>query len=145
MSEPKELPDDDYAQITRLSAEGDALAEQGAFEHAISKYNEAWLLVPEPKHEWDASTWLLVAIGDAAFLGEFYGTAKDAFQYAVLCPNGLGNPFIHLRLGETLYEKEEFDKAADELMRAYMGAGEDIFANEDPKYRAFLATRANLD
>ncbi len=27
-------------------------------------------------------------------------------------------------------------------MRAYMGAGPDIFGNDDPKYLAFLSTRA---
>ena len=57
----------------------------------------------------------------------------------------LGNPFLHLRLGQSQYELGELDRAADELMRAYMGAGEDIFVSEDPKYRAFLATRAKLD
>ena len=34
----------------------------------------------------------------------------------------------------------QMDKAQDELTRAYMGAGRDIFANEDPKYLAYLET-----
>ena len=33
------------------------------------------------------------------------------------------------------------DRSADELARAYMGAGTSIFANEDAKYSAFLKTR----
>ena len=33
-------------------------------------------------------------------------------------------------------------RAADELMRAYMGAGPEIFADEDPKYIEFLASKA---
>jgi hypothetical protein len=32
--------------------------------------------------------------------------------------------------------------AADELMRAYMGAGPEIFAEQDPKHLRFLQTRA---
>ena len=31
--------------------------------------------------------------------------------------------------------------AADELARAYMGAGTEIFENDDPKYLEFLKTK----
>ena len=57
------------------------------------------------------------------------------------CPGGLGNPFVHLRLGECCFDIGERDRAADELTRAYMGAGREIFAEEDPKYIEFLGTR----
>ncbi|MDR3427737.1 hypothetical protein [Silvimonas sp.] len=33
---------------------------------------------------------------------------------------------------------EEFDAAADELIRAYAGAGKEIFFREDEKYLDFL-------
>lgn len=36
------------------------------------------------------------------------------------------------------------DVAADELMRAYMAEGREMFAQEDAKYLAFLSTRAAL-
>jgi hypothetical protein len=38
----------------------------------------------------------------------------------------------------------EPDAAADELIRAYMGAGQEIFASEDRRYLDFLKTRAKL-
>jgi hypothetical protein len=41
-------------------------------------------------------------------------------------------------------ELGDHDRAADELMRAYMGGGPDIFDEDDPKYLAFLRTRADL-
>lgn len=57
---------------------------------------------------------------------------------------GLGNPYIHLRLGQLYYEQENFDKAVDELTRAYMGGGLDIFIEDDPKYLDFLETKIKI-
>jgi hypothetical protein len=51
---------------------------------------------------------------------------------------------LHLRYGQVLLDGEEPDAAADELMRAYMAEGLEIFASEDPRYLAFLKTRAKL-
>ena len=60
------------------------------------------------------------------------------------CPGAIGNPFLHLRRGQVLYEQNEPDAAADELMRAFMAEGHEIFENEDEKYLNFLASRADL-
>ena len=57
---------------------------------------------------------------------------------------GLGNPYVHLRLGQAYFELGNFDKSADELSRAYMGAGMDIFMEDDGKYLEFLETREEL-
>ena len=59
------------------------------------------------------------------------------------CPEAIGNPFIHLRLGQAQFELGDKEAAADELMRAYMGAGAEIFAEEAPKYLEYLATVAD--
>lgn len=59
---------------------------------------------------------------------------------AMQCPAAIGNPFLHLRLGQCQFELGNLDRAADELARAYMGAGADIFEGAD-KYFAFLKTR----
>jgi len=56
------------------------------------------------------------------------------------CPDAIGNPFLHLRLGQCQFELGELDRAADELARAYMGAGAKIFEGGD-KYFSFLKTR----
>ena len=68
----------------------------------------------------------------------------NCFVNAVQCPDGLGNPFIHLRLGQAYFELENPEKAADELARAYMGGGVDIFMEDDPKYLSFLETRIEM-
>ncbi len=140
----KELDAGTHQQIKELCAQGDQLAEAREFEDAIAQYNEAWTLVPDPKNEWNASTWILAAIADAAFLAGYRTSAQDALQYAMTCPNAVGNPFLHLRYGQVLLDQGETGHAVDELMRAYMGAGEEIFETEDPRYLEFLKTRAEL-
>lgn len=61
------------------------------------------------------------------------------------CPDALGNPFLHLRLGQAQLNLGNEDRAADELMRAYMGGGPEVFEIEDGRYLAFLKTRAIID
>lgn len=140
----KELDPATYDAIKALCARGDELAAAKSFEAAIAEYNKAWRLVPEPANAWNASTWILAAIADAAFLGGFLTSAREALQYAMTCPESIGNPFLHLRYGQVLFDTGEPDAAADELIRAYMGAGAEIFATEDRRYLDFLKTRAKL-
>jgi len=133
-----------YETIKAHSARGDELAAAQSYEEAIAHYNQAWALIPEPKNEWNASTWILAAIADAAFLSGYKTTAREALEYAMTCPGAAGNPFLHLRFGQVLFDAGELDAAANELMRAYMAEGQEIFGSENPQYLAFLATRAKL-
>lgn len=135
-----ELSDAIHERITQLSREGDDLADNGRYREAVEKYLQAFELLPEPKTDWEACTWLLAAIGDANFNSKNYEQASAALNDAMHCPGAIGNPFIHLRLGQSQFELGNLDRANDELARAYMGAGKEIFANEDPKYFAHLKT-----
>jgi tetratricopeptide (TPR) repeat protein len=135
-----ELPDKVHDRIQELSKKGDALAEMGNYPAALEQYWAAWDLLPAPQTEWEASTWLLGAIGDANFSGEDYTAGRDNLSLAMSCPDAIGNPFLHLRLGQCQFELGNLDRAADELARAYMEAGDDIFEGEE-KYFAFLKTR----
>ncbi len=136
------LDDALYDQITALCKQGDDLFETGRLDEALERYNQAWALLPDPKHQWEAATWILTAIGDANYTKGDYQMARNALTGAMHCPDAIGNPFIHLRLGECQFELGDLDRAADELMRAYMGAGPEIFEGDDPKYLRFLSTRA---
>jgi hypothetical protein len=133
-----------HSAIEELCSNGDKFADAQVFESAIAEYNKAWELIPDPKNNWEASTWVLAAIADSAFFAGYKTTAREALEYAMTCPGAIGNPFLHLRYGQVLFDVSELDISADELMRAYMAEGKNIFEGEDPKYLEFLATRANL-
>lgn len=137
-----ELADSVHHEIKRLCSIGGEHAERRLYPDALSNYWAAWDLLPEPKTEWEAATWILTAIGDANFLGGDYVAGRDNFSNAMRCPGAIGNPFIHFRLGQCQFELGNLERAADELMRAYMGAGREIFDKHDAKYFRFLASRA---
>ena len=129
-----ELSDELHSQIVDLMKAGDDLADAGKHADALPPYHAAWEMLPQPKEVWEAATTILVAIGDAHFFTEAYPQALTAYGSALLCPDGLGNPYIHLRRGESFYEVGDIASAQDELARAYMGAGAVIFETEEDKY-----------
>ena len=135
------LPDKTLKQIQKLSREGDALAETQEFPDALKKYWAAWDLLPEPRIEHEAATWLLTAIGDSNFRSGEIVEARDHLSNAMHCPGAIGNPFIHLRLGQCQLDLGDEKRAVDELTRAYMAEGEKIFEGENPKYLTFLKTK----
>ncbi|WP_311198872.1 tetratricopeptide repeat protein [Paenibacillus hexagrammi] len=135
-----QLSDSTYSAIRDLCKQGDDLVKTGDLDAAKQNYMAALRLLPENHQKWEAATWIYVAVGDVHFRMEKYDKAFKCFFNAVQCPKGLGNPYIHLRLGQLYYEQENFEKAADELTRAYMGAGIEIFMEDDPKYLEFLET-----
>ena len=135
---PDSLPDELHAQITALTKRGDELSHQGDQRAAYECYAQAWELIPEPKVEWEASTWVLAALGEIMFCRRQFDDAKNLFLRAVQGPKGLGNPYIHLRIGQCQYESGNLEGARDNLARAYMGGGLELFTQEDPKYVAYL-------
>jgi tetratricopeptide (TPR) repeat protein len=136
-----ELSDEVYDRIRALTEDGDALADEGKYAAALERYWAAWDLLPAPQTEWDAATWLLGAIGDANYLSGDFAAGRDNLSFAMRCPEAIGNPFLHLRLGQCQFELGNLDRAADELARAYMGSGAEIFEDEPPQYLSFLKTR----
>jgi tetratricopeptide (TPR) repeat protein len=138
------LPEELHGRIEALCQEGDTLSAEGSYVAALERYRAAWELLPEPRTEWHAATWLLAAIGDVNFLEGDFAAGKDNLSVAFRCPEAIGNPFLHMRLGQCQFELGNTDRAADELARAYMAAGTEIFEKEHPKYLAFLKTRIKL-
>lgn len=137
----KTLSHDVHIKIQKLTEQGDMQAETGDYLDAITSYQEAWELLPEPRTEWEAATWILGAMGDTYFSSGDFEAGRDILTQAMDCPNGLGNPFLHLRLGQCQYELGNTDRASDELIRAYMGAGKEIFDHDHRRYFEFLTTQ----
>jgi tetratricopeptide (TPR) repeat protein len=135
-----ELDDKVYEEIKKLCDLGNSKCEKNDYLSAIEYYKKALELIPKPIENWEASTWVLAALGDCYFLLQKYNEAKPYLTTAMHCPGGLGNEFIHLRLGQVQFELGNKERAADELTRAYMGGGKEIFEGENEKYFAFLKT-----
>jgi len=130
----KDLPDEIHIKIEKCSEEGNAYFESKQFNEALKAYETALQLIPDPKTDWEASTWLYTSIGDVYFSDEDFDKAKISYYNALNCPDGLQNPYINLSLGQTLYELEEFEQSKKFLLMAFMSEGEEIFEDEESKY-----------
>lgn len=133
-----------YAEISALCAQGDELMKVDEFDAAKEKYLAALHLLPEDHKNLEAATWIYVAIGDSHFKMGNHEKSFKCFFNAVRCPQGSGNAYIHLRLGQNYFELGKLEKALDELTKALTGGGVEIFAEDDPKYLEFLKKKIDL-
>ncbi len=140
-----DLPVELAAEIDRLCERGNDLLDEGKLTEAIVEYRAAEALLPEPKTSWEAATWVYAALGDAYYFREDFQGALILFHQAMLPLRGAGNEFLHLRLGQCLFELGQTERAADELGRAYLAGGDEVFEDEDPKYLEFLRTQSDAD
>lgn len=129
------------ARIKDICDEGDVLIEMGDLKQAFQNFSEALSLVPEPKEKYNVTAGILAGLGDVYFHAKSFLQGKEVLNDAMHCAGAIGSPFLHLRLGQCQFELGNLDRAADELARAYMGAGLELFGREDPKYFDFLKTR----
>jgi tetratricopeptide (TPR) repeat protein len=134
----KRLPPATFAEVRAKVDAASKLVADDEYEDAFGTLVEALDLLPEPMQQWNAAGWILVEMGECAFQLESWESAIDPLQDAMLCPGTLGNPGVHLRLGQVRYELGDMDDAGDELARAYMGGGREIFEGQDPKYLALV-------
>lgn len=126
-------------QINELCDLGIDLAEGGRFDKALEAFDMAWDLLPEPKAEWEESFWILGNKGDAYFQQRDYAAGREVLERAMKCLDAVGEGFLHLRLGQCLFELGEMDEARRELTLALEYEAQTIFIDEDPKYLS-LAT-----
>jgi tetratricopeptide (TPR) repeat protein len=135
-----ELPRFTEDEIECLAEKGNEAVNAQDYAAGVQCFETAFDLLPAPRFQWPAATWLLTAIGETYFFLGDYENARSALLDAMHCPAAIGNPFIHLRLGQVHLELGNEIIAADELARAYMGGGREIFNREDGKYFSFVTS-----
>ena len=143
-SRMEKLPKELTQLIDGLCRKGDQFAGMDQYDDAIEKYSEAWNLLPEPRDQWPAATWILISVGDAHFRLNEFAEGADILLDALHFPDGEDNPFLLLRLGQCLLELGRLDEAADALEEAYRRGGDELFADEDPKYLGFFKTQKKI-
>ncbi|HMR11615.1 MAG TPA: hypothetical protein PKA88_37800, partial [Polyangiaceae bacterium] len=60
-----ELDDSIYARVTDVCDIAEQRIEAGDYASAIRAYQDAYALLPDPREQWEAATWILTGIGDA--------------------------------------------------------------------------------
>jgi len=129
-------------KLDQLSERGNVLLDDRQdWRGAIEQWREALTLLPEPKRQWEAWTWLNASIGEAFWTGRALEDAKAALFDALNGPDGHINPFILLRLGQTLVDLGDTERGVEYLLRAYMLDGEDVFERDGRPYLKLLRDR----
>ena len=131
--------------IERICRAADDFLDEGNTKEAYRKYKEALDIIPNPKTSYETATWIFVSIGDLFFKNKQYDMARDYFFEAKNCPNGVSNPYVLFRLGQSLVETKDNNQAREFLLRAYMLVGDDIFWDEDEKYYAVIKDLVKTD
>lgn len=127
-----------FAQVRAKAERAEASIASADYRAAFDSLIEAINLLPEPHQQWNAAGWILMALGENAIRARSYASAQGPLDDAAWSPGTIGNPWFHLRLGQVMYELQTQNRAAEELARAYMGGGREIFEGHDPKYFALV-------
>jgi hypothetical protein len=131
------LPATTFDAIRAKVSVGQRYLEATDNQNAFDAFLAGFELVPAPFENWNAAGWLLVAMGECAMRGGDHARAFQALRDAMHCPGTIGNPWVHLRLGQVRLELAD-ERAADDLSRAYKGGGRSLFDGLDPKYLALV-------
>jgi len=132
------LPDDLYDAIMLDMNDGDNAMEAESYDAALQFYQQALEKIPESKYDWEISLHVFTALGDICFNLKDFESANYYYNQALQCPDGLGNGYIWLGLGQSYLEIDETDKAKNALMSAYMLEGEEIFEGDNSAYFQFI-------
>lgn len=135
------ISDATMEKIEALISQADDFLDEGETSQARERFETALGVVPSPHQDYEVATWLLTAMADAHFFDRNFEAAAGVLAKALEGAGGSGNPFVHLRLGQCHLELGDETQAADQLSRAFMGDGEKVFADEDPKYLRFLKSK----
>ncbi len=125
-------------RVRAICQQGYKRFDDGDFSGAIRQFYAAWTQLPKPQTQWQEATWVLTALGDAYYAKGDYDNGRHALESALHCPGGEGNPIVHLRLGQCLYELGDSPAARRQLHRARELGGDAVFRDAAPQYLALL-------
>ena len=137
----EDLPPEVAKAIQPICREAEQLLTRDQHVAAIAKHCEAFSLLPEPKDQWLAGTWILAAIGDIAYLSGDLPLAAQSYRDIGFFPGWEDNAFIRLRRGQIAFDEGSFDVASNELACAFMLGGYEIMEHEEEKYAEFVLSK----
>jgi tetratricopeptide (TPR) repeat protein len=153
----KAMPENVNDKVRELKSQADYLQMGGKYLLAIDKYKEALSLLPKPVNQWKYIWVLLPQIAENYWLNAKFNDGKGGgFQEALAVfseimkiEGAVGDETYHLRIGQIRYELGQIEKAKDELLRAYLIGGKEIFMNIDNKYfeliKPIIETKSDKD
>ncbi|SCB84533.1 hypothetical protein GA0061071_10273 [Kosakonia oryzendophytica] len=123
--------------IDKIVKEGDNARQRGDMESALSLYDNAWGLVPEPKSDWlMPSLWIASGFCSAWFDKGDFVRAKPWAQFLLnLRTDRDTAPAIIM--GMVCYELKQYDEAYEHFHLAYGYGKKKAFQGREKKYLDF--------
>jgi len=123
--------------IDKIVEEGDDARQGGDMDGAVSLYQKAWALVPEPKTDWMMpSLWIISSFCSAWFdKGDFEKAKVWAEMLLGLKSDRDTAPAVIM--GMVCYELQQYEEAYAHFHAAYGYAKTQAFLGRDKKYLAF--------
>lgn len=122
-----QLAEEVYEELQDLADQGNIALDQGRLSEAISLWQQALSLLPEPLNQWQATFWLYASMGEAYYQQASFEDAIQMLVQAQDNPEAKDNPYPYYMLGKC-YWRLEHERAAEYLLKAYELDGEGIFA-----------------
>jgi tetratricopeptide (TPR) repeat protein len=131
----KDLEPELKAQVVELCNKAVEAQEEERFHASNRDLQKVYQLLPEPKAEWKAYSWLLSSIADNHFEQDEYQTAFEKFEEVFnLDAESNENAYLCLRRGQCALELENPTLAKELLTRAFELEGKELFEDEHSKY-----------
>ena len=123
-------------KVVELCEKAVSQSEIERFEASNRSLEKVLLLIPEPKPEWKAYTWLQASRPDNFYELEHYAEALVLFEEALeLDEVYQSNGYVHMRIGQCLHHLKRQQEALGYLKEAYQLGGEELFEDEYAIYK----------
>lgn len=122
-------------QVVALCNKALEAQEEERYHASNRDLQKMYELLPEPKSEWKAYTWLISNMADNHFEQEEYAEGFKMFSEVFkLDTTATDNAYLCLRRGQCALEIKNQDVASELLARAFQLEGKELFEDEHLKY-----------
>lgn len=123
-------------QVVELCEKGMEQADIERYEASNRTFNKVKALIPEPKQEWKAYSWLLASMADNYFELKQHAEALGLINEVIeLDEQYRDNGYVRMRRGQCLCELEGDKAGIEDLKLAYSLGGDELFEDEYAKYK----------
>lgn len=131
----KDLEPELKEQVVELCNKAVEAQEDERYHASNRDLQKVYELLPEPKAEWKAYSWLISSMGDNHFEQDEYQAASEKFEEVFsLDAESNENAYLCLRRGQCALELENETQAKELLSLAFKLEGKDLFEGEHSKY-----------
>jgi hypothetical protein len=113
----------------------DSSIRNGKFKDAYDILFKTYNSLPKNEMDGQIGRYLLIRIAHIYIYSKMWDEAMGMMVDIMHYPNSVGNPLLHLRVGQIALELKNRDIYQDNLSRALIMGGLDVFSDEDIKLK----------